>query len=168
MLDHPKYEEICGYAVCDKTKAMLAFLVYLDLTENKGWWNVSLKPCEKLRSVIICGHSERDSILQYVFPEHVNSSVNVKLFRTILSTLKEEYGATSVLIAFVSEDSTANYTRIDDGLTLPEPPEALEHKARQQKRKMRRRHQRFVNLSSLPHNQARYSLTSTKQKTEFK
>ncbi|KAI0232470.1 hypothetical protein LSAT2_017198 [Lamellibrachia satsuma] len=144
LYDHPKFHQLMTYDLIDRRQAYLTLLVYLDLIENKGWWNMTFIPSAKLAMVLISGHSSRIEPKEVIAPIATDMNLSVSSLQFHLQSLEEELHYHAFVFALVDDDSSIVYYKMSAGLVPPAPPEMLEEKKRCRQRQFQLRNKRFV------------------------
>ncbi|XP_036378413.1 tRNA-splicing endonuclease subunit Sen15 [Megalops cyprinoides] len=139
MLHHPKYQELMGLGVgqTDKAQVYAAFLVYLDLTEVRQWYEVSSRESCELHLVLLEGREREGEPPQVILPLPAHRTLSHKWVRSILCRVSSEGPPTTMLLCAVASDSSLVYQRLCAGLLTPEPPVGIEDQGRRQHRKRR-------------------------------
>ncbi|XP_062848970.1 tRNA-splicing endonuclease subunit Sen15 [Trichomycterus rosablanca] len=132
MTRHPMYQELMDLGVGDSAQVYTAFLVYLDLTEGRGWRDVVGVSCPEVRAVLLEGREKEEDALQVVYPLPAHRSVSHRDLRCILGR------GSPMLLCAVASDSTLVYQRLSDGLVTPDPPVDIKDVGRRQHRKRQR------------------------------
>ncbi|XP_060078018.1 tRNA-splicing endonuclease subunit Sen15-like [Ylistrum balloti] len=129
MYQHPKYREIEKFQLLNEDQMKAAFLVYMDLCEDKQWWNLELHPCCDLDLVFISGHAARHTPRELVLPVPSGCSLTPGDLQNYLHSVSlEEYHTSGITMAIMDTDSTTVYYKISDGLVPPASPESTERK----------------------------------------
>ncbi|BFZ20494.1 hypothetical protein BsWGS_23533 [Bradybaena similaris] len=114
------------YPKCDEDAAERAFLVYLDLTEVKGWWSTEITYSSQLDRPYILGQHKRFVQRQAVLPVGVEESVSLQQMRQFFShVLVDEESIKSIMLAVSELDSTIVYYKLTSGMVAPDAPEVV-------------------------------------------
>ncbi|CAG5133600.1 unnamed protein product [Candidula unifasciata] len=114
------------YPKCDEDVAERAFLVYLDLTEVKGWWSTEMTYSPQLDRPYILGQHKRFVQRQAVLPVGVEECVSSQQMRQFFShVLVDEEPIKSITLAVSELDSTVVYYKLSSGLLPPESPDMV-------------------------------------------
>ncbi|XP_017558842.1 tRNA-splicing endonuclease subunit Sen15 [Pygocentrus nattereri] len=128
---HPVYEDLMNLDVGDGAQVYAAFLVYLNLTEVRGWEDVVGVACPELQVVLLEGREKEGELVRVVYPLPAHRTVSHKDLRCILDR------GHPMLLCAVASDSTLVYQQLCDGLLTPEPPVGIQDQGRRQHRKRR-------------------------------
>lgn len=132
---HPKYAEFKRFASVSPIHATVAWQVYIDLIEVKGWLDVRVHHSEQLQLTYLSACENKSAQREVVFPVGPRAALNMAkittYFASLVATLNTEAvdGDTvgckedSLTMAIVDSDSTSSYYRIYAGLRAP--PEKL-------------------------------------------
>ncbi|KAM6990042.1 tRNA-splicing endonuclease subunit Sen15 [Tautogolabrus adspersus] len=135
ILLHPTYLQMQKLEVEDQEQVHAAFLVYMDLTEVRGWKEVSCVKSLELQLVLLEGREKDGAPIQIVLPLPVHRSLTHKSIRHVLDR------GFPMLLCAVASDSTLVYQRMTDGLVTPDPPAGpFQDVGRRQHRKRRQQH----------------------------
>lgn len=143
FVDHPKYQEMKTYGF-KSSHIQLALLVYLDLVENKAWWNVTVMPCNVLQTAVVLGHPSQRERREVVVPLSCEDDWSLQQLDNMHDAIAALLPQTnSVLLGLVDNDSAVVYFRLQPGLHPPAPPEQIDEKVARQKKRIQRRSKRF-------------------------
>lgn len=127
--EHPVFQELMGYGLADSGQTNMAFNVYLDLTEVKGFWNVRCHKCTELGMAFLSGHMSRSQPRELILPVSCDSQLSPAQMQTYIDKVKVDgYDTVGLVMAICSGDSGIVYYKVTDGLIVPESPEESEFK----------------------------------------
>ncbi|KAK3594716.1 hypothetical protein CHS0354_001540 [Potamilus streckersoni] len=135
--------ELNEYGIDNPTQMDLTILVYLNLCEVRGWWNVKTHGCHEMNIFFLSGQSSKSSPREIILPISSTSSLSPADIQQYLQIIKVDNSPTKGLILAVCDtDSTMVFYKVTDGLVPPESPEESEQKKEKQSKKikMRRNH----------------------------
>lgn len=141
--DHPVWKTIQEYKHADRIQSQIAFMVYMDLCEDKGWWNVKTHACEELSVVFLSGHASRNKPREVILPVSVNTSLShAQIQKYIHAVRLPEYPTDSLILALCGDDSSTVYFKVTAGLVPPEHPQLTDWKKyrREEMPDLRRHH----------------------------
>ncbi|XP_045200750.2 tRNA-splicing endonuclease subunit Sen15-like isoform X1 [Mercenaria mercenaria] len=129
LKDHPVWKDIQEYNTPDKIQAQIAFMVYMELCEDKGWWNMKTHLCQELSVVFLSGHASRNKPREIIIPMSADTVLNPAQIQTYILTVKiPDHHTNSVILAICGEDSGTVYYKLTDGLVPPDPPDLTDWK----------------------------------------
>lgn len=140
---HPVFQEILQLTGGGYDRSLMTFKVYMDMCEDKGWWNVKCHACKQLSVVFLSGHASRNKPRDLVLPVSVGDSFSQETLHKYLHTIKlEGYQSDSVILALSADDGSTVYFKVTEGLVLPEPPEMTDWKKyrREERLNLQRQH----------------------------
>ncbi|XP_045200767.2 uncharacterized protein LOC123554575 isoform X2 [Mercenaria mercenaria] len=88
LKDHPVWKDIQEYNTPDKIQAQIAFMVYMELCEDKGWWNMKTHLCQELSVVFLSGHASRNKPREIIIPMSADTVLNPAQIQTYILTVK--------------------------------------------------------------------------------
>ncbi|XP_051556531.1 tRNA-splicing endonuclease subunit Sen15-like isoform X1 [Myxocyprinus asiaticus] len=128
---HAVYQDLMRFNVGDSAQVHAAFLVYMDLTEVRGWSDVAGVSCPELHAVLLEAREKEGDTVQMIYPLPSHRSIKHRELRCIL-----DRGA-PMLLCSVASDSSLVYQRLCDGFLTPDPPVDIKDQGRRQHRKRR-------------------------------
>lgn len=127
--DHPVWKEIQEFGAPDKLQSQIAFMVYMELCEGKGWWNVNTHFCEEQSLVFLSGHASRNKPREIILPVSMDTKLSPAKIQSYIQTVKlPDYHTDSIVMAICGGDSGVVYYKLTKGVVPPEPPELTEWK----------------------------------------
>lgn len=141
--DHPVWKDIQDFGTKDKIQAQITFMVYMELCEDKDWWNVRAHVCEELSIVFLSGHASRNKPREIIIPMTCDTQLSPAQIQTYIHTVKlPDQKSNSIILAICGGDSGTVYYRLTDGLVTPDPPELTEWKKyrREEMQDLKRHH----------------------------
>ncbi|KAA0718870.1 tRNA-splicing endonuclease subunit [Triplophysa tibetana] len=128
---HSVYQDLMRLDVGDSAQVYVAFLVYMDLTEVRGWSGVFGVSCPELQAVLLEGREKEGDTVQMIYPVPSHRSIKHKVLRCVLDR------GSPMLLCVVASDSSLVYQRLCDGFLTPDPPLEIQDQGRRQHRKRR-------------------------------
>lgn len=126
---HSVYQDMMRLDVGDSAQVYAAFLVYMDLTEVRGWSEVLPVSCPELQAVLLEGREKDGETVQIIYPLRSHRTIQHRELRCILDK------GGPVLLCAVASDSTLVYQKLCDGFLTPDPPVDIKDQGRRQHRK---------------------------------
>lgn len=140
ILQHHKYRELMALDVGDTAQVYAAFLVYLDLLEERRWQEVTSRGSAELQLVYLEGRESESQPRQLIVPLPGQRSLSHQGVRSLLSQPGPDGAPSpSLLLAAVAPDSTLAYYRFSRGFVVPEPPDSIQALECGRERRKRRR-----------------------------
>ncbi|KAL3872457.1 hypothetical protein ACJMK2_040383 [Sinanodonta woodiana] len=140
---HPVRAILNEYGIDNPAQMDLTVLVYLNLCEVRGWWNVKTHCCQEMNIFFLSGQSSPSSPREIILPISSTTNLSPADIQQYLHVIKVDNSPTKGLILAVCDtDSTMVFYKITDGLVPPESPEESEQKKGKQFKRMqvRRNH----------------------------
>ncbi|RXM94196.1 tRNA-splicing endonuclease subunit Sen15 [Acipenser ruthenus] len=126
--------------VGDTAQVYAAFLVYLDLLEERRWQEVTSRGSAELQLVYLEGRESESQPRQLIVPLPGQRSLSHQGVRSLLSQPGSDGAPSpSLLLAAVAPDSTLAYYRFSRGFVVPEPPDSIQALECGRERRKRRR-----------------------------
>ncbi|KAK7094748.1 tRNA-splicing endonuclease subunit Sen15-like [Littorina saxatilis] len=123
--DHPVLEEFLLHHSCDTAKARLAFHVYLNLAEVRGWRDVKLHFCKKLQTPFVTGRPTLGGDLEAAFPMAMEDSLTHQQIQSLFSSLSaDDHSFNRVMLAVCASDTSIVYYKVSNDIVKPEPLDA--------------------------------------------
>ncbi|KAL4219290.1 hypothetical protein ACF0H5_021870 [Mactra antiquata] len=127
--DHPVYKDILDYESTDKLQSHIAFMVYMQLCEDKSWWNVSTHYCEEESTVFLSGHASKSKPREIILPISVDTKISQAIITKWMEKIKlPDYETRGMILAISGNDSSTVFYKLTDGLVPPEHPDLTEWK----------------------------------------
>ncbi|XP_041370769.1 tRNA-splicing endonuclease subunit Sen15-like isoform X2 [Gigantopelta aegis] len=124
---HPKFEEIVKRFPGNEEQIKLAFQVYIDLIEARGWWDVDVHHSERLQLMFVSGRARgRDPNTLFV-PVDVTEEVSPEQIHSFCEHLALPGHTThGITLAICDKDSSTTYFKVSNSLIAPSPPEVTD------------------------------------------
>ncbi|KAG0362046.1 hypothetical protein BG005_006860 [Podila minutissima] len=127
LAQHPKFQDVEAECCLFPDHAEQLFQVYLDLTEAKGFENVSVIPAPLLGRCLIEGKNVDNGNDYTVLPVLVTETWSLEKMQDVFSSLDKEQdlrlqtaASSKITLALIAADSTLTYVNLYRGVP-PEP-----------------------------------------------
>ncbi|KAL5011685.1 hypothetical protein ScPMuIL_010236 [Solemya velum] len=148
--DHPKYKEILSCGMKDGNQLKVVFLVYIDLCEIHGWYDVQIHPCTEHNLMFLSGHPNREDLRILVLPLDSGHILSIEHINTVLQSVHiQDCSTNKVTMAVCDRDSSIVYYNLSQGIAPPDTPQKTEEKKQQRITASQRRNQEVTDNVNL-------------------
>ncbi|CAD5118150.1 DgyrCDS6885 [Dimorphilus gyrociliatus] len=141
-INHPKYRQLCA-TIDDEKQRQMIFEVYMDLSEVRKWHNLNIRKL-KANRFVVTGNPMASAAENAVYPVSSQDKFSLGEITDLLSSMKEELQSPILILAFIDQDSTIAYSKLQNGLNPPETPRQMQDKRKWAKHKFARRKNKFT------------------------
>ncbi|XP_043287017.1 uncharacterized protein [Venturia canescens] len=116
---HPSYYKISELGCKDDGKITTAFHVYIELCEERKFWDIHYKYHEDLDLIYLEARIRENSEIEIYIPWAANNNITLRNIENI----QEQLQCTSFTLVLKSSDSSSIFYKVTEGLAKPPTPQ---------------------------------------------